>query len=364
MPDRGLPYMCRLAVLILSAGFSLVGPRSALAQVGCGDTVFEKVTLEADLDCTGDGLIVGADKVVIDLDGFTIEGDGGAGDIGIENIGFDSVTIKDGTIAGFSDCVSIGGNAQKTKLTDLHLFGCLGDGVDLNDSDLGKLKGVVANGNTQNGITLGAGATGNKIEKSASLGNTLAGVAVNGTDNTLKKVDTAVNTDGIQLNGPDNTADGCTARQNVDHGFEITDNGNHIKKCTSEGNRDEGFRVLAAAGTVIEKSFAIGNGQHGIFVIGDADDVDLKKNEAHGNELEGIHVESDSDDTLIDGNDVFGNHTDGIRTDNASSVVKKNEGRLNGQRAIAAPNGAIDSGGNKASANADSPQCENVVCKE
>ncbi len=62
--------------------------------------VTQSITVTNDLtDCLLDGLVVGADNITIDLMGHTIDGVGlGAG---IRNDGYDSVTIRNGTVSGF-----------------------------------------------------------------------------------------------------------------------------------------------------------------------------------------------------------------------------------------------------------------------
>jgi hypothetical protein len=63
-----------LAVFALTVGM-LASPASAEDPIECGDTITHSVTLTADLGpCPGDGLIVGADGITIDLGGHTLTG--------------------------------------------------------------------------------------------------------------------------------------------------------------------------------------------------------------------------------------------------------------------------------------------------
>ncbi|OGF22639.1 hypothetical protein A2Y83_00385 [Candidatus Falkowbacteria bacterium RBG_13_39_14] len=62
----------------------------------CGDTVTSNYILNADLTCTGHGLVVGADGITINGGNHTITGDGGSTDYGINNTsGYDNITIQD-----------------------------------------------------------------------------------------------------------------------------------------------------------------------------------------------------------------------------------------------------------------------------
>jgi len=47
-----------------------------LSSPACGQVVHGNVTLTANLDCTGDGLIVGGDSTTINLNGYSINGPG------------------------------------------------------------------------------------------------------------------------------------------------------------------------------------------------------------------------------------------------------------------------------------------------
>jgi hypothetical protein len=71
----------------------------------CGDTITTSVHLRTDLICPGDGLIVGADNIVIDLNGHTIRGEAGSDSIGIADgvrgPSHSNVTIRNGTISGY-----------------------------------------------------------------------------------------------------------------------------------------------------------------------------------------------------------------------------------------------------------------------
>ena len=84
----------------------------------CGDTVVGDYTLDGDMICSGltDGLIIGADGIMIDGAGYSITGDGSAWTSGILNsgvlgqdYGYSDVTINDLTVSGFQDGIHIEG---------------------------------------------------------------------------------------------------------------------------------------------------------------------------------------------------------------------------------------------------------------
>ena len=89
----------------------------AAPTVRCGEVITANVTLRADLHCAGRGLQVGADDITIDLNGHTLSGSTTSSNAfvndldavaGIRNALYPNLTIRDGTIAGFSNSVGIG----------------------------------------------------------------------------------------------------------------------------------------------------------------------------------------------------------------------------------------------------------------
>src|SRR5216117_2676623 len=94
----------RAAILALAAaGFMALSANQALAShVSCGATITTDTKLDSDLtNCPGDGVVIGADNITLNLDGHTI--DGTVGGTGIDDsAGRDGVTIENGSVKGFS----------------------------------------------------------------------------------------------------------------------------------------------------------------------------------------------------------------------------------------------------------------------
>ena len=106
-----------------------VAPSAASAQsLACGQVIVEDTTLQNDLsDCSGDGIVIGADGITLDLNGHTVAGlpcdtDCAAND-GVDNMaGHDRVRILNGTIRGFEHAVALAG-ADENTLARLALGG-------------------------------------------------------------------------------------------------------------------------------------------------------------------------------------------------------------------------------------------------
>ena len=97
----------KLPVAVVAALAFAIPSAAQAKDLHCGQTVRTDVTLSADLDCsTGgtNGLYIGKDGVTVDLNHHAVIGAGGVdGYEGIENDGFNDVTIENGTVRGFHD---------------------------------------------------------------------------------------------------------------------------------------------------------------------------------------------------------------------------------------------------------------------
>jgi nitrous oxidase accessory protein NosD len=202
----------------------------------CGQVVKGNVTLTADLNCPGDGLIVGADDAVIDLAGYSITGTGpdsskvgivvpnsdgvqviGPGAIrefqaGILITGSDDTSVKRTTFDGNKIAVFLTGTTN--TIVEQNMIGPNSIGVAAHSSDLvdvhanlmstNNLAGVTfvntdksiiwANsvGGSANGIFTDAQSSKNEMKFNNVLGNTLDinnadGLALNINENTYEK---------------------------------------------------------------------------------------------------------------------------------------------------------------------------------
>jgi len=68
-------------------------------SLSCGQTITSNTLLGADLNCSGNGLSIGSNSVVLDCNGYSIRGD--ATGNGIENNGYNNVVIKNCNVQNF-----------------------------------------------------------------------------------------------------------------------------------------------------------------------------------------------------------------------------------------------------------------------
>ncbi|MGI9079761.1 MAG: right-handed parallel beta-helix repeat-containing protein [Acidimicrobiales bacterium] len=111
MRGRALGVLSASA-LAVGGMVALAGPASAVT-LNCGDTVTSSVTLSNDLGpCTGNGLVIGASGITLNLGGHTITGSNTTNttsneQVGILIQGMRNVIVQNGTVTGFDAGVAI-----------------------------------------------------------------------------------------------------------------------------------------------------------------------------------------------------------------------------------------------------------------
>jgi len=183
---------------------ALAAPASA-AVLNCGDTVTTNTTLSNDVGpCTGNGLVIGANDVTLNLGGHTVTGSNTTNTTRTEQVGVliqghRNVVVQNGTVTGFDAGVAItkGSKNQVINVTahdninHSHLVNApgaatnkcaFGDGIVVTGSNNNIIKnntafhngpfdGIALVGNSDNNIV-----SGNKVFNQ-TVSNELAGVA-------------------------------------------------------------------------------------------------------------------------------------------------------------------------------------------
>ena len=142
---RGLLLGVVFAGVLVAIGASASGSDARAETLRCGQLVSSSVSLDRNLKCTGDGLIVVADNVVIDLNGYTISGGGSGNGISVgEFVGgsdprspcinptraiVNGTTVENGTIKGFSVGIAIQPESKYTSLAGLNVASNTAGGI-------------------------------------------------------------------------------------------------------------------------------------------------------------------------------------------------------------------------------------------
>jgi hypothetical protein len=173
LPRRSIGAGVGLSLLMLSTPF--LGTAEA-TTVACGEIITQTTTLTSDVGpCSGDGIIIGADNITLDLGRHRVFGTPDKGDnAGILLNGRTGVTVTRGTVTDFGTGVVIMDGSANTvsrvfaheNIGPLDRSGDLGAGIDIFGSRDNLLTNnrIVHNGPFEGIGVFGASSTGNRIE--------------------------------------------------------------------------------------------------------------------------------------------------------------------------------------------------------
>ncbi len=348
--------------------------------MACGETITADTTLEADLvDCPDNGIVIGANKVTLDLNGHLIDGDGELVDpcprnefcdVGVVSEGHNRITIKGGRVTQFGLGVGVF-DAKRAHLRQLTVSKNIDLGIVLGEAERSDVRtsSVMANGLHTDEAGLGVFFSNHvKIRRNSISRNGDIGLITFQADNIRIKKNTIADHPeaGMLLAGDDNeVASNRVVRNGEGIGFAGNDNAitrNRVFKSGQFGiNRDGGDRNLIAHNKVR------GAGKHGI-LVGVYGSPNGRDNAVIANRVrdvgrDGVRVGQKVTDTVLRRNRVRGADDDGIDVRRAPATLTRNRARHNHDLGITAVDGVTDGGGNRASGNGDSRQCLNVRCR-
>ena len=342
--------MPRLLVLgcVLGTLIAWAQPASA-AHVLCGDVITQDTTLDSDLvNCPGDGLVIGAGGVTLDLGGQTIDGSDAVHSVGVNNRGaHDGLTIVNGIISNFRGSVHLveqQGGEVSHLVTDSSI--ALQDSSDiriernvaggsigvLNDSDRVLIArndvagGVIAQGTPPflsfGGFPDDAVIDRNTIRPSMAL---------------FQAPNASVTRNRVLASPSDPIAAGIFIRGS--QGSTLVDR-NEVSGAPI------GISLFLTRGTVT-RNLVVENATDGIWAATNAF-VLIERNRSERNGDDGVDVDVTPLPPL------FGTEP---------PTLSRNFAGFNGDLGIEAVPGVIDGGGNKAKGNGNPLQCVNVTCK-
>jgi parallel beta-helix repeat protein len=362
-----------VATLALSAAAVALSSAPASAQaLACGQVVTTNVTLEADLlDCPGDGLVVGASGITIDLNGHTIAGSH-AGDGIDDTAGYARVTVRDGTIRSFTNGVQLVG-VRGSRLSGLTIVA---------DGPIASPRvGILLSG-SRNNLVDGATVTGGgpALLLSSSDHNIIAGSTFHGevSQHAGDAVQVVAGSDHNRLAGNTIDANGAglllrDSRANVVAGNSIATGLSDAVTLTGatsnilRGNTVDtdgptwAIRLSGNLNLLISNRITAAY-RGGIEVLGVLNAVQSNTIADAGINGDAIAVGRRAWVTFLAGNLTSGAGDDGIDVDGPTTLLRKNISTGNGDLGIEAIPGTIDLGGNRASGNGNPLQCQIVAC--
>lgn len=218
--------------LVGTALTALAGPAQA-AHVRCGAVITKSTTLDSDVGpCPGDGLVVTASNIVLDLGGHRLFGTAAQGEFaGVRLRGVSGVSVRRGSIDHFDAGVVIGRGGANTvdgltvrenisnQYVADHPGASLGDGIVLFSSSNNRIQGNIVDHNgpfsgisvvtdvNEDNVIVGPVPTGNVISRNIVSNNNLDDVCpTGGADIFLGHCDTGESifneSIGIRIEGP------------------------------------------------------------------------------------------------------------------------------------------------------------------
>ena len=184
-----------MLTLLLTSMLTLASPAKAdpYAYDGPWDTdrwiILENTTLTNDVSFADWGIIIDADNITLDLNGYTVRGPGSGWDVGVRVNGRTGVTVKNGRIEGFRAGIGVYTAwvswGVYRKSVDVTVEGNivtdnLGDGIFLNAHDSTVIGNIVTN-NSGVGVNISPDAARNTIRENY-ISNNGWGIRLQGGD--------------------------------------------------------------------------------------------------------------------------------------------------------------------------------------
>jgi parallel beta-helix repeat protein len=316
------PRSAIAATLLIVGVFLGLNASSALAaHVTCGKYITQDTTLDSDvLGCEGNGIVIGADNITLDLNGHTISGNNF--NYGVLNYRHTGVEIRGpGTIRFFYY------------------------GVGLDDATRNVVSNVTGEFNSASAISVYESSE-NFVANNTSTSSTSGIVVTEGHRNVIWNNSIAGGIGaGIYL--LEFASENFVARNSVRGLFF-------------------GALLFDADNNHFSRNKFIENGT-GVRLIGEegADGNAFDRNEATLNGGDGFYIPVNSSGTVLRRNVANQNGADGIDVDDRATTLTRNTANNNDDLGIEAVPGVTDGGGNTASGNGNPAQCSaSISCSQ
>ncbi len=305
----------------------------------CGQTLTapgRTYVLTGDLVCVNQhGLTIGADRITVDLRGFTIFGDG-AGEVGIRSggapgVGNDRTVVRNGAVRAFRKGVELGFIDTRTTVTGITAVDSDEIGIDVPDLVnkrhrlIGNTSVLSASFGIRGGLNSGSLISGNIAHRATSGGFDAGG---NSGGVFAGNIATANGARGMRIGGPGHriSSNISTSNGQVIAGPRDGISTVNCRSCVLTGNISlanpfEGFEGEsisgASDGARLQGNVSAGNGGHGILWTNAGPSVGLRHlsavgNTIVGNGLDGLEFASLLAPALADRNRIIGNGENGI----------------------------------------------------
>jgi parallel beta-helix repeat protein len=307
-------FFLTLSALGALALFSAPAQAKPPVTVSCGQTLTHSVKLANDLtNCPGDGLVIGADNITVDLNGHTIDGvvsktfdcevgpgpQDPSGDGIQDDAGWDGVTIKGGTVQQFVNGVRSFSESETVAMSD------------------SRLHHLTLRDNRDEGIFIGGGGgtpnSNNRIDHNLTLRNRNVcdsglGIAVHAAFNHIDHNRVEGSVDGILAccEGNDgNVIEHNSVSHNDGYAFVLVGaDDNRVEHNVLNGN-DHGILLPASSGNDIRRNSISDGAGSSIDLVAGAAGNRVERNRLTDNG-DGVTADSGAHDNLISRNTITG----------------------------------------------------------
>ena len=314
---------------VTSTGKTLteVEPRIAISAAntpGDADSHF-RITAPGSYYLTGNitattgriGVQIASSHVVLDLNGFTIEGSADAlAGIRSETPGAVGLTIRNGVIRSFPNegiDLDTFGLVESCVIEDIQAIGNGGIGIAAGQSTI--VRDCLAEDNGGDGVRTSFGAL---VQNCVSRNNNGSGFVLDLGGAIVNAVATSNGGSGIVVAGRGSIT-GCVARSNDDAGIDALSS--RITDCVSTFNTGAGFDV--SLGCVVTECQSFANQTHGFVVGSDCRVIDCSSNSNGTTIADGSGVLVTGSDARIEGNTANDNDF-GIRVTGSGNLIIRN----------------------------------------
>lgn len=191
------------------------------------------------------GITIQISNVTVDLNGFLLGGGTGSAIVCTGVVASRNVTIKNGTISGWTGAGVDTAAYGNCRLESLRVSHNGSTGIAVGDNTI--VSGCVSSNNTIGILSTGSGCL---IKNVAVYQNSADGIQANA----ATIANCASFNNGREFNGTGNTITNCSATGNVNHGFSAAES--VIQGCVARGNSGTG---ITAGNSLLIGNLAVGN---------------------------------------------------------------------------------------------------------
>jgi parallel beta-helix repeat protein len=240
-----------LSLALLALALTAVAAPAARADtVTCGEVLNASTTVTNSLiGCSGDGLVIGAPGITVDLNGHVIQGVGLG--TGIRNSGHADVTIRNGSVFNFDYGVVLQSGTLRNAVTNLNLSKNEWAAIQLENASGNHIGQNVVSETSDIGIRAANGSHSNVI-----VGNSLSG---------------AGSSEGfvVELGSNGNWLEGNVVPVSGGHAIRVEgSSGTMVLANELAGGADVTVNVAAAPGTVVQANRIAAGGDAAILMSG------------------------------------------------------------------------------------------------